>query len=364
MSNQVDISANKPILWIGFFVGLLISWGMLSGDEQGRVNILHLVLIYVFLPIASIVISTIGLILRKGINLATIVSLIPLWSIQQKRDFLKRKQASSSKLYFFYQSQLAALSFSFASLLVFFILLLTTDVNFIWRSTVLSAENIYPFLESLAKPWTFWGLAQPTIEMLVSSQDSRVGSMPVIGNLGDWWRFILAAQLCYALLPRFFVVVLCRLVIWRKSNSANGIQLVTERHSAIDVSKPMAHQSIAHDTTADFALNNWCGLEPTLLEEILKGLSHQSISELKAGPLASFSEQLVAERWQEPQLLLVKGWEPPMGELRDFMQNGRGYLMPLDWDTGQFKSLSDNHLAEWRRFTQVLPDWQILQLEN
>ena len=73
---------------------------------------------------------------------------------------------------------------------------------------------------------------------------------------------------------------------------------------------------------------------------------------------------MVSERWQETQLLIVKGWEPPLAELSDFMQNGRGYLLPLDWKEDDILPLSKSHLDEWRRFIKALPNWQLLQLES
>jgi len=365
MTINAATATTKPILWVGFFVGIIISWGLLTGDHQGRVNILHLVVVYVLLPIFSLIISCLSLLFGKGVNLANLVSYMPLWSNQINSAFLRQKQAPLSKIQFFYQSQLAAVSFSIASLLVFLVLLLTTDVNFVWRSTLLTAENIFPLLEFFALPWPFWQAAQPELSLLIQTQDSRIlNGNSTLSHLGDWWEYILAAQIFYAFLLRVVTIFCCKAWIIYRTKSNGELHLVTERHSIHSQLEPQLLAKVLTDTRSDFALNNWCGLEPELKQQILTKLSHSATSELAAGPLASYSEQLVAERWQEPQLILVKGWEPPMGELMDYMQNGSGYLLPLDWSEQKMKPLSEGHLNEWRRFAQSLPKWQVLQLEH
>ena len=163
LSNQSKVSF--PILIAGFLLGLFLSWSLLSGDQQGRVNLLQLVAIYVFLPIFSLLFSSVSLLIGKSWNFAKLISVIPLWS-QQNNELLHLIRHPQAKLYFFYQSQLAALSFSLASLLVLLMLLVSTDVNFIWRSTLLNAEQLYWLLDCLATPWSFWPSAQPELELL------------------------------------------------------------------------------------------------------------------------------------------------------------------------------------------------------
>ena len=163
---------------------------------------------------------------------------------------------------------------------------------------------------------------------------------------------------------RGIAIAICQLIFYRSKAAQQDIQLVTQRKSAAVIEQEQPLAELVSDTQSDFATTNWGGLDSKALTGILSKLSHQSIAELNAGPLASFSEQLVAERWQEPQLLVVKGWEPPLGELLDYMQNGRGYILPLDWSRGTIQSLSENHLNEWRRFVNSIQHWQVLQLKG
>lgn len=363
LSKQFKVSF--PILIAGFLLGLFLSWSLLSGDQQGRVNLLQLVAIYVFLPIFSLLFSSISLVIGKSWNFARLVSIVPLWSQHQQNELLHLIQHPQAKLYFFYQSQLAALSFSLASLLVLLILLLSTDVNFIWRSTLLNAEQLYWLLDGLATPWSFWSTAQPELELLQQTQDSRIQSQRSSNiHFGGWWQFIFAAQLFYAFLLRFITIIACKIGFIMTNRKTKPIQLVRSSHSKSGTSSSLQLAPIISQIKSDFTLNNWCGLNQSLLNKVQDKLNHRKISELCAGPLASHSEQMVAERWQETQLLIVKGWEPPLAELSDFMQNGKGYLLPIDWKNDDILCLSKKHLDEWRRFIKALPNWQLLQLER
>lgn len=353
------------IVTAGFILGLFLSWGLLSGDQQGRVNVLQLVAIYIFLPIISLLFSSISLLIGKSWNFAKLITLIPLWSGNQRSDLLRLLQKPHAKLIFFYQSQLAALSFSLASLIVLFLLLISSDVNFIWRSTLLSAEQIYWLLEWLATPWQFWPSAQPNLELLQTTQDTRlIMHKTVNNNFGAWWQFILAAQIFYAFLLRFVSILGCKFYSKVINKQPQEIKLVRSKPSKAGVIEVSELAPVVNQVDSGFALTNWGGLKQQLLQKIQKKLQATKRSELSAGPLASHAEQMVAERWQETQLLIVKGWEPPLAELADFMQNGKGYLLPLDWSDDGIQPLSKTHLDEWRRFILQLPSWQLLQLDN
>ncbi|MCF6193896.1 MAG: DUF2868 domain-containing protein [Kangiellaceae bacterium] len=370
--NRHSVTTSKTIIFVGFLLGLFLSWSLMSGDQQGRVNILHLVAIYVFLPVLSLIISLFSLSFGRGLNLATISSHVPFWGSSLTRSFLRQMQQPNSKILFLYQSQLAAIAFSVASILVFFILLITTDVNFVWRSTLLNVELVYSLLDRLAMPWSFWTSAQPSLSLLEATQDSRLmQDYSEANNFGLWWQFILASQLFYAFLLRGLVSIVCKFLMLRAQSSSSIQSLGTNNRKlsknslSIEVKDELA--TVIYKIETDYTLNNWCGLSDNLvavIEKIIQqsspNISRQSV--LQAGPLASHSQQMISERWQETQLILVKGWEPPLAELADFMQNGCGYLLPLDWSEQGLQNLNADHLKEWRRFVIPLGKWQLLQL--
>lgn len=362
------MAALKPTVIIGFLLGLVLSFGIMAGDEQGRVNILHLIVLYVFFPMISVIMSIISLNFGQGVNLAKLVSKLPIWGRKQSNNFLVLSQRANAKLNFFYLSQFSALSFSFASLLIFFILLITTDVNFVWRSTLLDVEFVHSLLEKLALPWLFWSTAQPDIELLKITQDSRMVQNQSGSEFGQWWQFILAAQLFYAVLVRLLVLVGTRILLKLKEQnhkvvfSQRSVSTPNKKTSVTELVEPV------NLIEENFALTNWGGLNESNLKSVknkIKALSPDVsiIAQLDAGPLFPYSAQLVSARWQEPQLIIVKGWEPPLAELSDYIQNGQGYVLPLDWDKNKINTLSKEHLEEWGRFLIPFERWQLLQLE-
>jgi hypothetical protein len=363
--NRQYRTTTGPIIIVGLFVGALLSWGVLTGDSQGRVNLLYLIAIYVLLPILSMLVSLTSLALNKSANFAGLLASLPVWPTSKKVQLQKQKQHPDSRLVLFYQSQLAAISFSLASLLIFLLLLLTTDINFVWRSTILDAEQIFPLLSLIATPWFYIESAQPSLELLTATQDSRINNNQLMAaSASAWWQFVLATQVVYALLLRSLMVVASASVLRFKELKRSKSVLV-KRHR--ETENPLTYErelQRVSDIAEDYAVTNWAGLKDTLIEQVKLKLTGSSINDLPAGPAASYAEQLVSERWQEPQLLIVKGWEPPLAELSDYMQNGCGYLLPVDWNDDGFQKLSNTHLQEWQRFLNNLACWQLLQLET
>jgi len=54
----------------------------------------------------------------------------------------------------------------------------------------------------------------------------------------------------------------------------------------------------------------------------------------------------------------------PLTELENYLQKGRGYLLPVDWhevgnDQYTLMKPNANHLDEWLRVTAKLPQWQV-----
>lgn len=365
MSNNKPTPADSPkVLWlivaVGAALGLILSWSVLSGDQHGRVNLLYLLFLYLFLPITSLLVSLVSLLGGKGINLARLVIALPIWSAQQQALFRKTRQLNLHKHWLLLQSQAAALAFSCASLLVFFMLLLATDINFVWRSTLLDATDLLPLLNIIALPWSFWDSAQPSLLLLQATQDSRLLISGVDATqYAGWWQFILATQLFYSILPRALLLIAARLLFIRRAGQDLESRLQQEiSRRPVTTSKSPALAPEVTQLPPAIAITNWAGVELSLLQPLAE-LDLRADNLLVAGPLATQEQQASAESWHEEQLVVVKAWEPPMGELLDYLQHGRGYLLPLDWDKTGLKAPRHNHLQEWQRFISQLPQWQI-----
>jgi len=349
-----------PIVILGGSIGFFLSWLVLSGDQQGRVNLFYLLLVFLIIPVTSILASLFSLIFGKGINLAKFVSMLPLWTFKTKNLIRKIQQLNLDKSWFLMQSQAAAIAFSLTSLLTYFILLMATDLNFVWRSTILEPADIYPLLQAVSWPWSFWEAAQPSLTLLEMTRDSRmVTPNNAFTDYGVWWKFILATQIFYSLFLRILLIIWSR--SWIKKSLKTDIEHTLLKE--IDKQKPIDREQIAtEDTTGKIPgsaqISNWDSID----EEILQMIPDLDVSSRKIlinGWQDRINQQLTTEQLQNEQLLIVKAWEPPMGELEDYMQRGRGYLLPLDWDDNGLKKLEKNHFHEWQRFINQLNNWQL-----
>jgi len=379
---------SKPIIWISFTLGLVLSWSVLSGDSLGRVNLLYLIILYVIFPCFSLIYSLLSYFyspLQLGSLSTLIISFIQNNNVflkKYKREYLKLPQSESSNLVLLYFSQLAAMSFSVASLLVLFILLIATDVHFIWRSTLLNSEHLLEILHFIALPWQFWQDAQPSLEMISNSQDNRLISevlnrASALSN--NWWQFVLATQIFYAFLMRFVVVILLQINFKFRQIKNSSMELNNEKNSEVKLSKlhlsklknkddNLSKEQLAElsmkDITLDYAVNNWANISLLLLNKITERLSGSNINTINAGPGGTESERLIAERWRETQLIVVKSWEPPLAELSDFMENSIGYILPLDIKNEIIVEAKAFHLQEWLRFVEKHAQWQLLLLSD
>ncbi len=348
---------SKPIVAAGFIVGLLLSFGVLSGDDAGRVNLLYLLLIFLFIPVASVIISLLSLIKGKGINFARLMSHLPMWSNGQQRYLHKLRQMHLDKQWCFLQSQAAALAYAAAGLLVLILLLLTTDINFVWRSTLLEADQLLPLLKLIATPWQFWNTAQPSLELLQFTQDSRLTqSYQDTTAFGQWWRFILATQLLYAFLLRGLLLAAGKL--WIQHGVKSDVELKLSQQLNQHPRQTSHQTALAPITDAlpvNFALTNWAGFDSDLLARF----QWTPEQYLPASPIADEAVLSQAEKFSGDQLLLVKSWEPPMGELQDYMQHGQGLLFPINLVHNHLTAPEAKHLEEWQRFVNTLTDWKI-----
>ncbi len=346
---------------IGFLLGGFVSWGVISGDAQGRVNILYLLLVYLLLPLLSIFISTFSLLFSDGFNLAQCLRRLPLWSPIQQQLWRKLKHQGLDALWFFHASQIMAICFSLAGLLVFFLLLLATDVNFVWRSTLLKAEDLIRVLSWLSHPWSFWEAAQPTLQLLQLTQDSRLAiQSDSISAHSQWWQFILAIQIFYSFLPRSILLIASQIAYVRRLSRDKKQNVADISVQTSENDKQVALSAMLTALDESCMLTNWGGVPEFIITKLEEQFSDRISGHLEAGPSATEDQQASAELSNQVQLVLVKSWEPPLAELADYLKNGQGYLLPLDWEGNQLNLIKPFHLEEWRRFTATIPNWKVL----
>ena len=358
MSSIKRLAENPlKIVWsialIGGAIGLFLSWLVLSGDYQGKINLFYLLLVYLFIPLFSIIATFVTMVFSKGLNLARSISTLPIWSLNTLNIVHKVHQLNLDKYWYLMQSQMAAIAFSLASLAVFFTLLLATDLNFIWRSTILEAADVIHLLEYIAAPWSFWPAAQPDLYLLEMTQDSRVAtSNSGFTEYGNWWRFIVAVQLFYSLLPRVLLLLVSRFWLQRKINKdiEQTLKQTINKHS-LEEDESQETSPIIHHIQGTVLINNWDNIPGEIIHLI------PSIDTSNDNYLSVDNKH--DELSIDEQLIIVKAWEPPMGELEDYLKEAKGYLLPLDWDESGLCKLKNNHFYEWQRLINKYPSWQL-----
>lgn len=350
---------SRPVMLVGFLLGLSLSVGVLIGDDAGRVNLLYLMLVYLFIPLVGAVMSVLSLVKGKGLNVARLLNTMPFLPKSWQHFMHKLRQLHMDKQWFFLQSQAAALAYATASLIVFALLLLATDINFVWRSTLLEAEQLLPLLDAIAWPWRFWEAAQPSIELLRMTEDSRLtASYSNPSSYGQWWAFILATQVLYSFALRGALLLIAK--IWisnavRKEMKKDVFYQQLQPAAAPKTSHTLS--SIQHQLPSNYALSNWAGFT----DKIVSQLDLAPSKTLKVGPLVS---ELNGPAHQGQQLLLVKAWEPPMGELQDYMESTSGMLYPINLQQNKLIQAKPMHLEEWQRFVAKIPNWGIYQPDS
>lgn len=356
------------LVFFGFLVGFLVGYGVLTGDAQGRVNLLFLLMLFAFLPVIGLILSLV-FVLGGGKGLAGWILELPILPQRLSAEILNLGVSGSRKPWLFYQTQLLTLSFALGGLLVYFFLLLGSDISFVWRSTLLQASDLLPVLNLLAAPWFFWPEAQASLELLQQTQDFRLSTQSNnVPILGQWWKYIFAAQCTYNLLPRSLMLVLAKSRYLQATN-VRSVSSPQNGHSRnvlnlVDDKPDMA--PVVCSITGPYILLDWAD-SPKFCRSHISEFIGTPIAVLAVQPLALATAAEVDGSYQST-VVLVKSWEPPLAELSDYLSLLSGsqqkYIMPLDWDESEVKSIRANHLGEWRRFCATLGDWQLLQLDE
>jgi len=256
------------------------------------------------------------------------------------------------------QSQIAALFYASATLVTFIVMLMFTDMHFVWRSTVLSAEQIYPVLSFIATPWWFLESAQPSLELLKATQDSRLhGNYTGTAEFAQWWPFVLSVVIFYTCAIRLLLLMWGRLCLSRQLSGVGKTTptMVPSRVELNDV--PVNETSMVTAEPTSYYLANWGGFERALIATL--PLQPNSVV-----PVNATTQLSDIPHKQGTQLLLVKSWEPPLGELSDYMQLGEGMVLPVDNREQVLCRPLATHLQEWQRFVKEHKGWELYQPEH
>jgi len=244
-------------------------------------------------------------------------------------------------------SQGSALAFQLGALLTTLALVVFSDLSFGWSTTLeVDAGAVQRFSDALSTPWAgIWPDARPSRELLQATRFFRIAEGPEPGvpleTYGGWWPFVLMTMLVYGLLPRavFFAVARGRLrrALRRAFLEAPGSARALDR-----LDSPLL------GTTRDHEEDAGAGAARPAPPPAAVALPAQAVvvswaeagAELPAcaplerleagGPCSPAQDTEVVRRaaaraaeGKAPIVLVVRGFEPPLAEVFDFLRELR-----------------------------------------
>ncbi len=363
--------------------GLLTGWGLASAalyyDGQQPINIVNAVLVLVLpqvlllvvwlltaLPVRLPLFSHLGASLgffnpgRLTGRLASLFAkrddrgLALLWHSDNTAVL-----APAARWLFSFWSQLFAFSFNIGLLLCTFFLVSSSDLAFVWSTTLTISDAAFQqLLTVFSAPWSaFLPEAVPSAELVSGSRYYRLDEGTLAGvaatpqlasELGKWWPFLITAVTGYGLLPRIATLAfswyrfrhhlgraLCNLPgaseLLARMNSPLVSTLAVEPEQAFKIS---ADDSAVKQEACQYALQcavvDWAGAcvdEATVTGLLaLMGIRVQAF--YPAGGRQSTEADAVLGRslCRESRVgigILVRAWEPPMLEFMDFLSGIR-----------------------------------------
>ena len=349
---------------IALTLGLLASVAVLSGDDFGRVNLLYALSLFALLPSIGLVVTLLLLFLGRRSGIAALLIELPLAPktltslLPTQRSGVRRQTA------LFSLSQSLVLAFATGNLLGFVLMLLATDVSFVWRSTLLDAATLFPILDTLASPWRWWQAAQPSLEMLNQTQDFRLQGASLEGNyVGQWWQYLLAAQLCYSIVPRALLWLFANNKFKRAAQLQDSEQ--DPSHQLAVVTPAPESDKLAASVSeipANAVLFDCAHTSDALLSKIEKSL--RVSASYKAPTSFDFTLDGISPTSTPSFVVVVRSWEPPLAELADSIlaaftaeQRQNLFIAPIDWESNQHQGdhliqPTVAHTQEWRRFCE------------
>jgi hypothetical protein len=349
---------------IALTLGLLASVAVLSGDDFGRVNLLYALSLFALLPSIGLVVTLLLLFLGRRSGIAALLIELPLAPKTLTSLLLTQRNGVRRQTALFSLSQSLVLAFATGNLLGFVLMLLATDVSFVWRSTLLDAATLFPILDTLASPWRWWQAAQPSLEMLNQTQDFRLLGASLEGNyVGQWWQYLLAAQLCYSIVPRALLWLFANNKFKRAAQLQDSEQ--DPSHQLAVVTPAPESDKLAASVSeipANAVLFDCAHTSDALLSKIEKSL--RVSASVKAPTSFDFTLDGISPTSTPSFVVVVRSWEPPLAELADSIlaaftaeQRQNLFIAPIDWESNQHQGdhliqPTVAHTQEWRRFCE------------
>ena len=341
------------LILIAFILGVISGVTLLSYSGHEPVNVIYFMAMVIALPLFTMTLTLLSM-LRVHSSKSVLVHLSPAFWMEKILGLLPNKIEENIKTLkinpmlanglVIKRSQLIALVFSLGLLLALIAVVVTKDIAFAWSTTLhIDAKTFHGFLYNIALPWReIVPSAVPSLELIEQSQYFRLGdklSEDMISNasvLGEWWKFLAAATLFYAIILRFCMWLIAsfvlKLAVKKSFFSLNGVtQLFQEMNEPIiSTHAKRAEKSFIANTdgyiqtietldTSYDAMQGWAISHDELL--VLGDSLHViSPTHFEVGGANSFEEDNeVISKSHGEILLVVKAWEPPTMDFVDYL---------------------------------------------
>lgn len=377
---------NSGFMAAGTLFGLLTMLGLLFYDGGQRINI-------------TVILAFVSFQLLLAL-LTTVQSLVG-W--QPWRPLLRRfrkhpESVVSAKLQPVLMARAAHLGgvcFALTGLVTLLIMVVLQDLAFGWSTTLeTNASRYHSIIAAVAAPWAWlWPAAAPDLALVESTRFFRANS--AAGSLnparwGQWWPFIAMLWATWALLPRFILALLAKVLIRRKARHllANHpamralmyrmetptLDTGNDHNDASDLPDTETHLKLKPLPDAKIVLC-WAGAGDPELPDALSAGKRLAAKVGGRMPLSQDRQVLeqVATQLVEDHghsvLLVTRSWEPPTGELEDFLTTAQNLwpegsqiaLVPL---ATHIEREPDAHqVQQWLRFAKrVGPEFVTVSL--
>ncbi|MGM0768244.1 MAG: DUF2868 domain-containing protein [Pseudomonadota bacterium] len=277
-------------------------------------------------------------------------------------------------------------AFGIAGLITLLVLVVLQDLAFGWSTTVNTDNSGFlALVQTLATPWQgLWPTAVPDAALVDATRFFRArpdANLTDPMRLGDWWPFVAMVWLFYVILPRLVLVGVShlhlRLRARRLLQRHAGMTALHYRMETPTLDTGNAHNDAEDqpDTTTSSQLKAlpesdtvicWAGAGEPELPDALNG--PQTLV-LRAGGRASLQDDAetlaqTAEhlaRIARPAVIVVtRSWEPPTGELQDFLDQAReqwpraSHVAVVPLAESAADAPPHHQLQQWLRFAERL----------
>ena len=378
--SDIQLSKFTPLL---FLVSILLGIGAISGvmhyNGDAPVNIIYILVLGVFLPLVSILITTIGSFFIKPFRIITLGG-IAEFILQHLGKHATWHKYFTQKLYahyLFFIMQLTSFGFGFGIFGGFVFIVMTQDIAFGWSTTLtIQASTLLSFISTLSLPFSFVCPHELiTLDLIEKSHYFRLGNSITqtmqnnAQTLGNWWAFLACALFFYSVLLRFFTLIFS-FIQYKKVLKTTLLENPTVVTLLEDMNEPIisttSYQAPSQHITRNDAPSTNTQHSDMMMIDTALGYSYTQEElrvALDALQLSTHNLYTIGgnNTWQEDLdilskvdndvALLVKSWEVPTMEFIDIIEELQNntittFIYPLGYPKDNYKA-KQQHTKVW-----------------